>query len=136
MGTGPANLICSSVPPVKSTLRFALPRETMHETEKAESHKECGEDEHLVSQAHEIDLRLLCDLSKFHQILRLLGLYLTSIQSKMVFEPKTAVKRLIMMPMASVTAKPFMGPVPKMKRMKVVMSVVIWASKIVTHAFE
>jgi hypothetical protein len=69
-------------------------------------------------------------------MLRLLGLYFCRIQSKMVFEPKTAVKRLMMIPMLRVTAKPLMGPVPKIKRTKVVISVVMWASNIVTHAFE
>ena len=67
--------------------------------EQAEPTEDRREYEHLVPQAYEIDMRLLRDLSKFHQMLRLLGLYLASIQSKMVFEPKTAVKRLMMMPM-------------------------------------
>ncbi len=42
----------------------------------------------------------------------------------------------MMIPMLRVTAKPFIGPVPKMKRTKVVISVVMWASKIVTQAFD
>ena len=69
-------------------------------------------------------------------MLKLLGLYFVTIQSKITFDPKTAVKRLIIMPTLKVTAKPFIGPVPKIKRIKVVIRVVMCASKIVSHAFE
>jgi hypothetical protein len=69
-------------------------------------------------------------------MLKLLGLYFINIQSKIVFEPTTAVKRLIMTPILNVTAKPFIDPVPKIKRINVVIRVVTCESKIVTHAFS
>ncbi len=47
------------------------------------------------------------------------------IQSNIAFDPKTAVKRFSIIPMLNVTAKPFIGPVPNIKSINVVMRVVI-----------
>ncbi len=69
-------------------------------------------------------------------MLRLLGLYFVIIQSKITFDPKTAVKRLIKIPILSVTAKPLIGPVPKIKSAAAVVSVVTWASITVSHALN
>jgi hypothetical protein len=57
-------------------------------------------------------------------MLRLLGLYFVINQSKITFDPKTAVIRFMTIPILSVTAKPLIGPVPKMKSAAAVVSVV------------
>ena len=67
-------------------------------------------------------------------MLKLLGLYFVIIQSKITFDPKTAVKRFMTIPMLNVRAKPLIGPVPKIKRKSAVISVVTWASITVSHA--
>ena len=52
------------------------------------------------------------------------------------FETKSAVKSDAVMPMMSVTAKPRIGPVPFHRRMRPVMIVVMFESKIADRAFE
>jgi len=52
----------------------------------------------------------------------------------MVLETKTAVKIEAIIPMISVTAKPFIGPVPKLKRKIAAIMVVKLASRMVVKA--
>ena len=54
----------------------------------------------------------------------------------MVRETKTAVNMLARMPIDRVTAKPFIGPVPKLKRKRAAISVVKLASRMVPNARE
>lgn len=63
------------------------------------------------------------------------GLNFWRIQSNIALEPNTAVKRLMIIPIIRVIAKPLIGPVPNMKRTHAVIRVVMWESKIATHAF-
>jgi len=52
----------------------------------------------------------------------------------MILVTKMAVNMLAMMPMLSVTANPFTGPVPNWKRNRAAMSVVTFESRIVRNA--
>ena len=69
-------------------------------------------------------------------MLRLFTSLLSVIRSNIVLVPISAVKRFIKTPHPSVTANPFMGPVPNWKRTTAVISVVTCESNIVQKALS